>query len=149
MTTTQTEGRVRFQFKIHWHVVFTHFPVSLFVMAVLFKLLHFIVQQECFEVAADVTLVVGVAALVPTLITGWTTWKGRYKGAAVLLFRRKIVIGFVMLGIGMILAVWRLVAGTVSLTSHLDQHIGFFSGLVLLMIGSFFEGYYGNRLNHR
>ncbi len=137
-------------YKIHWHVFLTHFPISLFGAAFLFQLLHLFAYPDCFEMATNVTLVAGVISLVPTTWTGWQTWKYKYKGARVSLFRRKIVIAFALLGLSAPLAIWRLTYPSVF--QHGSPGIGhwiYVAGNTLFIAGASAEGLYGGRLNHR
>ena len=137
-------------YKIHWHVFLTHFPISLFGAAFLFQVLHLFSHADCFEMSTNITLVAGVISLIPTTWTGWRTWKYKYKGAGVPLFKRKIVIAFVMLGLSAPLAVWRLTyPGMFQHGSPGFGHWIYVAGNTLFIAGAAAEGLYGGRLNHR
>jgi uncharacterized membrane protein len=62
-----TKGR---KYKLHWHVLFTHFPIGAFSGAFTFMLLHLITKNRCYDLAAYVSLIAGVVVLVPTTATG-------------------------------------------------------------------------------
>jgi len=134
------------RYNLHWHVVFTHFPISLFMASAGFMLLHIFTMTDCFEMAAFVSLLAGAAVMVPTTLTGWWTWRKKYKGAKTSLFQYKINLSFVMIGLSIILIALRFLLMNIS---HLIWHITFGIGFLLLFIGAMTEGYYGGRLNHR
>ncbi len=137
------------QRRIHWHIVLTHFPISLFGVTFLFQVLHLFLQPDSFEAASNVTLMGGALAMIPTTWTGWATWRGRYKGATVPLFKKKIITAFVMLVLSVSLVLWRsLTYDIFSNQPYLRDHLVYFTGTALLIAGSVVEGYYGGRLNH-
>ncbi len=88
--------------------------------------------------------------MIPTTWSGWSTWKHYYKGARVMLFQRKIAIAFGMLGLSVILSIWRfLFFGFFTEAPESPQHWIYLLGNTLLVTGAIVEGYYGGRLNHR
>jgi hypothetical protein len=133
------------RFNLHWHVVFTHFPISFFMVSAGFMLLHVFTNTECFELAAFLSLVAGAAVMVPTTLTGWLTWKKKYKGGKTKLFQYKIYISIGMLALSILLIVFRFVLMNIS---HLAWHLTFGVGFILLFLSALTEGYYGGRLNH-
>lgn len=135
--------------RIHWHVAFTHFPVSLFGTAFLFQMLHFFMFADAFELAASVCIIAGAASLVPATISGWLTWKRYYHGSKARIFRRKILIAFIMLFVSIAQAAWRLVLHNLSTDVGGLTHPIFFIGVSILMAGAIIEGYLGGRLAHR
>lgn len=137
-------------FQIHWHVFFTHFPLALFGVTFLFQILHLYSHPQCFELASIVTLVAGLATLVPTTLTGYLTWKHHYHGARVPIFQRKIAIALVLLAVGIPLCLWRILyVGTSQEAALPGIHWSYFSGTAFMCVGSLLEGYYGGRLSHR
>ena len=50
-TAGQPAGRPVIRYKLHWHIVFTHFPVSFFVGGFGLMVLHLITHSACFELA--------------------------------------------------------------------------------------------------
>jgi len=137
------------RYKIHWHVLFVHFPLAFFGVAFGFQVIHLFTSPACFELAANVVLLAGTVVMVPTLLTGWRTWKTRYQGARGLIFRRKITIGFAMLVFSVALLAWRTVAyGTFTNVVVSAAHWAYLAANTLLMAGAVAEGYYGGRLNH-
>jgi len=138
------------RYKIHWHVLLIHFPISFFVAAFGAQILHLFISPACFELATNVAIAAGVITLIPTTLSGWSSWKNNYKGTKITLFRRKITISFVMLGISVPLIIWRSFA-----LSFLEEapespaHWIVFFGTTLLIGGAIAEGYYGGRLHHR
>jgi uncharacterized membrane protein len=150
MSTVTPATDVSPKMKMHWHVLFTHFPASLFGVAFGFQFLHLFTSPGCFDLASNITLITGAVVMIPTTLTGWFTWKSRYKGARVPLFKRKITIAFCMLAYSIVLVVWRLVF--YDITSDLPNSSAHWIYLIatgLLPLGAFAEGYYGGKLNHR
>ncbi|MDA8082414.1 MAG: hypothetical protein M0024_02005 [Nitrospiraceae bacterium] len=136
-------------YRLHWHVFLTHFPLSLFGTAFLFQIIHLYRYPECFELSSTITIALGSASLIPTVFSGWITWKKQYKAAQVSLFRKKIIIAVFLLAISIPLAIWRIVFP--EMFSHEPSGIGhwlFFAGTALIIIGAIAEGFYGGQLNH-
>jgi uncharacterized membrane protein len=134
------------KFRMHWHVVFTHFPISFFMVSAGFMVAHLFTHTSCFETASYVTLVAGAAVMWPTTLTGWFTWRSKYKGARTRIFRNKIWISAGMVALSTILAIWH---GLFPAEAHTIWHYLYFTGFVLLFFGAVAEGYFGGRLNHR
>lgn len=136
-------------YKMHWHVLLTHFPLSLFGVAFLFQVLHLFVFPECFELATNIMLVFGTISLVPTTMTGFHTWKQSYNSSRVPLFRKKIAIAAALLAISSSLTIWRITyIGTLQIPNSGLVHWFYLGGIAILIIGSGAEGYYGGQLNH-
>jgi len=131
---------------MHWHVVLIHFPISFFTVSAGFMVLHMFTLTGCFEFAAFLCLLAGAVMLIPTTLTGWSTWKTKYKGAKTKIFRYKINISYSMIVLSLVLIGVR---GYLVITSHTAWHIVFSLGFVLLFIGAMAEGFYGGQLNHR
>ena len=135
---------------IHWHVFLTHFPISLFGTAFGFQVLHLFLAPTCFELATNMTLIGGAAMLMPTVWTGWSEWKVRYRGAKGLIFKRKIATAFGMAALSLPLVIWRIAAlGLFEEAPRSPEHWIYLAGNTLLILGSILEGYYGGRLTHR
>jgi uncharacterized membrane protein len=148
--TTTSPGKSILHYKMHWHVPFTHFPVSFFVGSFGFILLSLFTDTDCFEIAGFIGLAAGAAVMIPTTLTGWVEWKGRYKGFKSKLFINKIRISFAMIGISFALVIYRATFLLENLNIlHNVWHAIYFAGVTLLVIGSIAEGHYGARLNHR
>lgn len=137
-------------FKLHWHVVLTHFPVAGFAGAFLFMGLHLLTRNPCFALGAYVTLIAAGVALVPTTLTGWFTWKRGYEGYRSKLFLVKIWTSAVMIPVAAGLIVYQTVHPFRVLDLRHDlPHLIYFLGVLLLMLGAMTEGYWGGRLHHR
>ncbi len=146
MSTSTPLHRIVARYNLHWHVIFTHFPISFFMVSAGFMILHLFTDTECFELAGFVSLIAGTVVMIPTTISGWITWKSKYKGASTSLFRYKIRIAFAMIALSIILVIVR---GFLVNTEHTIWHFVFGIVFLLLFIGAMAEGYYGGRLNHR
>jgi uncharacterized membrane protein len=146
MSVPSSSSRTVLKYKTHWHVIFTHFPVGFFTLSFGLMALHLITRTTCLEQGAYLGLIAGTAVLLPTTLSGWLTWKSRYKGARGKLFLRKIRISYIMIGISIILVIWR---SSFPDTLH-SVWLGLYAtGITLLLLGAMAEGYYGGRLNHR
>ena len=136
--------------RTHWHVLLTHFPISMFAGAFGFQILHLFLAPACFELATNVALMGGTAMLLPTAATGWSEWKTHYHGAKGLIFKRKITTAFVMAALSLPLVVWRIAAlGLFQEARESPAHWIYLAGNTFLILGAVIEGYYGGRLNHR
>jgi len=138
-------AKAAIRFKIHWHVLFTHFPVSAFLGSAGFMSLYLVTHQTCFELAAYIALMAGAVVMVPTTLTGWLTWKSNYKGALTRIFLYKIRISFAMMVVCLALVIWRSVFARHPYDIWLPLYA---IGVFLLLLGAMTEGYYGGRLNH-
>jgi len=136
--------------RTHWHVILTHFPISLFGGAFGFQVLHLFMAPACFELATNVALIGGAGTLLPTIATGWSEWKSHYHGAKGLIFKRKILIAVGLLVLSLPLVVWRVVSlGIFEEALESPAHLIYLAGNVLLILGAVLEGHFGGRLNHR
>ena len=141
-----------YSYKVHWHAITVHFPLSLFGVAFLFQILHLFPHQftTCFEIATNITLVAATVMMIPTTLSGWVEWKGRYKGARVIIFQRKIPMAFAMIGVSVVLITWRILfLPAFEDSPYSPAHWIYLAGNTLLILGAVAEGYYGGRLNHR
>jgi uncharacterized membrane protein len=140
----------KISYKLRWHLLLVHFPISLYGVGFLFQILHKIFSPDAFTLATSVVILCGSIVMIPTTISGWSTWKRKYKGSNTFLFRRKIITAFVMWGVSVILTTWRLLAYSIFLNEpDLYEDWLFMFGTFLLIIGSVIEGYYGGKLTHR
>lgn len=108
--------------------------------------LHLLTRRPCYELAASICLFAGMIILLPTIISGWITWKGRYKGLPGKIFRYKIKIALAMFIVSILLV---MIRSFLPETWHLFWMILYPVGIFFLMLGSMIEGFYGGRLNHR
>ena len=134
------------KYKIHWHVIFTHFPASFFAISFVFMILYHLTGSACHESASFLCLLAGAVILVPTVVSGWVTWKNRYKG-----MRGKIFIYKIRIAIGMMIGSVLIVVVRLLLPNepHIVWMLIYTPGVFLLSLGAMAEGYYGGRLNHR
>jgi uncharacterized membrane protein len=137
------------RYKIHWHVIIIHFPISFFTAAFGFQVLHLFFWPECFELASTIALIAGALALIPTLLTGWISWRKNYKSAHTKIFNRKIFIGIFMLVFCFFLLATRIPIGITGETHGLADHILYLAGTTALIICAVLEGLFGGLLNHR
>ena len=146
MSDTGKAGRTRLRYKIHWHVLFTHFPVAFFMLSSGFMILHLFTHRYCFELAAFLSLLAGGGVLIPTAASGWLTWKGRYRGMRGKMFLYKIRVALGMIGLSFaLLLTWLIFPPQL----HIVWLWIYLAGMLLLLAGAMIEGFYGGRLNHR
>jgi uncharacterized membrane protein len=150
MSAAQPAAATTTRRRIHWHVFFTHFPISLFGAAFAFQVLHLFMAPVCFELATNVTLLGATVMLMPTIWTGRSEWKTRYRGAQGSIFRIKIRTAFLMGALSLPLLIWRIAAlGLFEEARESPGHWIYLAGNTALILGAIVEGYYGGRLNHR
>jgi uncharacterized membrane protein len=143
-------GRVLLKYKIHWHVLLVHFPISFFVVAFGFQILHLFLAPACFELSTNVALAAGTVMMIPTTWSGWSSWKNQYKGARTIIFQRKIAVACAMVILSLVLSFWRTIYLDFFAEVHMSpEHWIYLAGNTLLIIGAVVEGFYGGRLNHR
>lgn len=149
IVNTTAPGHKPTGYKLHPHVLLVHFPISFFIGAFTFQVLHLFTSPACFESATNVSLAVGTVVLIPTVWSGWRSWKRNYQGAVVVIFQRKIAIAFSLLGLSIALSVWRfaIVFWFTEQPGNLS-HWPYVAGNTVLIMGALAEGYYGGRLNH-
>jgi uncharacterized membrane protein len=136
-------------YKLHPHVLLVHFPISFFISAFTFQALHLFFAPACFELATNVSLVIGTVLLIPTVWSGWRSWKSTYQGAAAVIFQRKIAIAIALVVLSIALSVWRFAtAAWFAEDPGNRSHWVYLAGNTLLIVGALAEGYYGGRLNH-
>jgi uncharacterized membrane protein len=135
-------------YEIRWHVLLVHFPVSLFATAFGFQLLHLFVASSCFTLASNVVMLAATTIMVPTAISGWSSWKRNYKSAKTTLFKRKITTAFIILGVGILLTGWRLIFFGFNQENSTAVHWIFWTVSLFLVLASIVEGYYGGKLHH-
>ena len=138
------------RYRIHWHVFLTHFPISFFMAAFGFQVLHLFVFHICFEVATNAALIAGTVMLLPTTLTGWQTWKVAFRGTKNLIFRRKIGYAGALLAVSFPMTVWRVIfLNAFEEIPFRHWHWAYFAGNAFLIFGALAEGFFGSRLHHR
>lgn len=139
-------GQTKLRYKIHWHILFTHFPASFFMLSLGFMILHLVTRRNCYELATFLSLLAGALVLIPTTVSGWLTWKGHYKGLRAKMFYYKIRVALSMVVLSFALVFVRLVFPPSLDVAWIWLYA---TGILLLLVGSMIEGFYGGRLNHR
>ncbi len=149
-THIRAAGQADYEYKWHWHVLLVHFPTSAFLGSFVFMVLHLVTMTTCFELSAFVSLILGALVMIPTTISGWITWKRKYKGIKGKIFLNKIRISFSMIVVSIGMVIYRSTFVTEDLdVLHNAWHFLFYVGGTLLFVGAVAEGYFGGRLNHR
>ena len=89
------------------HVVLIHFPIALFIAAVVFDLIAFWTKRRTVADAAYYNLIVAALATIPTLVTGIIAWQLQLEGQKL----RGLLLQHLILGIlsaALICLVWWL-----------------------------------------
>lgn len=148
--STQPSGSIKAKYKMHWHTLLAHFPISFFLGSFTFMGLHLLMGNNCFALAAYTSLIAGAIILLPTTATGWVTWKKDYRGSKGRIFRNKIRISFGMIFLSIVLVIYQsFIPFDIIDAWYSLGHLIYFGGVTLLMMGAAAEGYYGGRLHHR
>lgn len=140
--------------KVRWHPVAVHFPMALFGTAFAFQLLHIAFyhstfQSRAFFLSSNILVLIGAAAMIPAVWTGWIDWKRNYRGAGTRLFKRKILVGFGMLVVSVAVSLFRSLYYGFQGDLPAIHHIWYVLALGLLIAGAVVEGFYGGRLIRR
>ena len=93
----------------HLHPISVHSPNGIIPMAVIFLVLSVLVSSLAFASAAYYSLLFVLLAMPPVMITGYITWKYKYKGARTSLFTMKIVAACVATVTLLSLVVWKTI----------------------------------------
>ena len=89
------------------HAVAAHFPTALLPTMVLFLLLYLVTDNASFEISIFYLSAVTLGMIPVTLLTGMWDWKRRYRGVWAPVFRKKLTLSSVLLGLGTIVVCWR------------------------------------------
>jgi uncharacterized membrane protein len=127
------------------HAVFAHFPNALLPTTVLFLLLFIISGQSSFETTSFYLLLVALLSIPPTFAAGIYDWRKRYAGELTPIFRKKIILGLVLLVLASFAAVWRLLSPEVLSSGGFSACA--YSILIFIMLGCVtLLGHYGGTL---
>jgi predicted heme/steroid binding protein/uncharacterized membrane protein len=92
----------------HPHPMTVHFPIVLMILAPLFTFLYLVTDSEAFEVTAINALGVGLLSCLVVIPTGYFTWWVNYGRKPMAIVTAKIVLSFVLFGLGLVDFIWRL-----------------------------------------
>lgn len=127
------------------HAVAAHFPNALLPTAFLFLVLFIVSGQVSFETSSFYLLLVLMLSVPPTFATGLYDWKKKYSGELTPIFRKKIILGLVLFGVGSFAALWRLFNPEVLTSGGFSACA--YSILILIMLGCVtLLGHYGGML---
>ncbi len=107
LDTVQAIG-TRLILKHHLHPITVHTPNGIIPMAVLFSLITALFGYQTFETAAFYSLIFVLIVMPAVLITGYTVWQERYRGAMTTVFKIKIGASAVTVLSLVILIIWRI-----------------------------------------
>ncbi len=93
----------------HLHVISVHTPNGIIPMAVIFLVAAVLLNSLSFASAAYYSLLFVLLAMPPVMITGYITWKNKYKGAKTTLFTMKISAACVATITLLTLVVWKTI----------------------------------------
>ncbi len=129
----------------HAHPIAVHVPNGVVPMAVLFYFIGAVFKQQSFAWAALASLVFVVLAMPAVLYSGYVDWQLRYKGHLTRVIRNKIIAGFVVFGIGIIMVAWLAVMPEVAdMGSNIKW--AYLFGFIAMLAAVTYAGNLGGRL---
>ncbi|MBB5022092.1 DUF2231 domain-containing protein [Desulfurispira natronophila] len=131
--------------KYHPHPMFIHFPIGLLNFAILMYILYLVTGAESLETTAFHAMAVMVISIIPSVASGWFSWKVNYLGAWNRIFAVKTFCSAILFTMALIVVLIRLSFPEVAFGSG-----GLFWLYTLLFFGqlpvSGAIGYYGGKL---
>jgi len=100
---------IQFVLENHLHPISVHSPNGIIPMAVIFLVPAVLLNSLSFASAAYYSLLFVLLAMPPVMITGYITWKNKYKGARTTLFTMKIGAACVATVTLLALVVWKTI----------------------------------------
>lgn len=131
--------------KNHLHPISVHSPNGIVPMAVIFLVPAVLLNSLTFASAAYYSLLFVLLAMPPVLITGYITWKNKYKGTKTSLFIMKIGASCVATVTLLVLVVWKTVQPDV-LNSASSGRWPFLLLSLLLLASVGLAGHLGGKL---
>ena len=115
--------------KLHLHPVAAHFPNGALPLAFLAWVIYLVLGDSCLERASFYLMLVATAAVPFTAFSGWSDARHRFGTTTTGVFPEKKLWSWVLTGISLALAVWRLALGW----HHIPQGIEIIIYTVLLV----------------
>ncbi|MFQ6117156.1 MAG: DUF2231 domain-containing protein [Candidatus Bipolaricaulia bacterium] len=132
----------------HWHPPSVHFHNALFPLAALLIIIYLPTHEGSLEKAAFYVLGFAVLLLLGSILAGFFDWRTKYKAARTKLFQSKIRLSFVLLGLGLVLLIWRGTAPGLMEVGPINR--GLYTAGLLLATGLVVRiGYLGGKLIFR
>ncbi|NOZ61029.1 MAG: DUF2231 domain-containing protein [Calditrichaeota bacterium] len=124
------------------HPVFVHFTIALFSLAVLLDILGRIFKKESFHVASWLNLLGSGLAVIATVIFGVIAEsRAPHTDAGHELVKTHETIGFIVLGIILVLAIWRLILkGKLPVKGVAVYFAISIIGILLMFTGAYYGG---------
>lgn len=97
--------------KLHLHPVAAHFPNGALPLAFLAWMVYLVRQDACLERASFYLMLVAVAAVPFTAISGWSDAKHRFGTTTTGVFPEKKLWSWLLTGLSVVLATWRITLG--------------------------------------
>jgi predicted heme/steroid binding protein len=86
--------------KFHPHPMLIHFPIALFVFAMVLQTLFFITGSRSFEQSSYYSLSFATLMILPSIFSGIVSWWINYDMTATKLFKNKIIFSIILLLMG-------------------------------------------------
>ncbi len=124
------------------HPVLVHFTIALFSLSVLFDILGRIFKKDSFHVAAWLNLIGGGVAVIATVIFGVIAEsRAPHTDAGHALIETHETIGFIVLGIILVLAIWRFfLKGKLPVKGLAIYFVIAILGVFLMFVGAYYGG---------
>ncbi len=131
-TSTVLEKITALMLAKHLHPISVHGPNGIIPMAVLFLAIAVLFQSPNFGNAAYLSMLFVLLSMPMVLLSGYLTWKKKYKGALTRLFKIKIAASCVATSILFLLVLWKALRPDILSDGSLDRFIFLFWALFLL-----------------
>lgn len=139
--------------KNHGHPMTVHVPNGVLPAAVLFLTLAIVLELVNFleptagalAKASFFNLIFVVITMPAVLFTGYVDWKANLKGVMTRVIMTKMICGVAVLTVGIVLIVWRLVAGEAVVLAGASRWAYLLVHLLMLSFAAY-AGYLGGRL---
>lgn len=129
----------------HLHPISVHSPNGIIPMAVIFLVPAILLNSQSFASAAYYSLLFVLLAMPPVMISGYITWKNKYRGTRTSLFTMKIAAAFVATVTLLVLVVWKTVQPDV-LSNASPGRWPFLLLALLLLVSVGLAGHLGGKL---
>ncbi|HRV44164.1 MAG TPA: cytochrome b5 domain-containing protein [Smithellaceae bacterium] len=129
----------------HPHPMVVHFPMVFSLAPFFFYLLYLLTEEQSFEATALHCLAADILFIVPSIATGFLTWRVNYQAKPMKPVRIKIYASFVLLIAAVTAFLWRILRPEASAAAGPEAMI-YFVLLILMAVLASVVGYFGGGL---
>ncbi len=131
--------------KLHAHPVSVHIPNGVLPMVVLFLILGYLFKRESLITAAFYGLIYVTVAMPVVIYTGFFDWKTNFDKTLNKYFLGKMLSGFIVFFMGLILIIWKFINPDVSKFTSTNFDV-FMILHVIMLLFALIAGFLGGRL---